>query len=605
MGAKTCAVCGALVGEGGSCPECLLMIGLEDGGASVESFGSIAEMRNRIPGFEIEAELGRGGMGVVYRAKQLRLDRTVAIKILSREALRIPGFTERFRREAKTMAGLAHPNIVTVYDFGEVDGLFYLVMEFVDGANLRQILRAGQVSEGLAEVIVLQVCEALHYAHGEGVVHRDIKPENIFLDQKGRAKLGDFGLARMVGDEAQSRQLTESRHVMGTPHYMAPEQVNAPKSVDQRADIYAVGVLLYELLTGELPVGRFLPPSHAGRCDPRLDAVVLRALEHRPENRYQRVTEVAQELSRVMKGHDARNAAASTSSVRPVRRPIFGRVAVTVEHFVRDSQGVLAVLGLLSCLLPWTNLNVDSSPAVASAGGLVAALGFGLPLFVGRRSKKRSPGDPVPVFALPSGAIALTGVLIAANHPWDRPGSLMVVAAFLAILILVAGIVHAVVWTARWSREEGHLAPRALHDLARVVVLVVALLVSFGALPWAPWVKVRNTIGPPDRQVVNIQSLHGFEHPPAWVAVSVLLILSLWISVTFGLRIRPVDGALCLIAGFIAFNAGMAQPGYAMQLGSGLSLVAGSAIGLLGLLMLVASLLPEAPAPPVATVSED
>ena len=256
------------------------------------------EIAKLFPQLEILETLGRGGMGAVYKARQSRLNRIVALKLLAADKKGDAQFAERFQREAQTLARLHHPNIIAVYDFGEVEGNFYLLMEFVDGLTLRQLLQARKLSPEEALVIVPKICEALHYAHQQGVVHRDIKPENILLDQQGRIKIADFGLARISGQKADFR-LTGARDVMGTPHYMAPEQVEKPQEVDHRADIYSLGVVFYEMLTGELPLGKFDPPSHKAQIDVRLDEVVLRSLAKNPERRYQHVSEVKSELETI------------------------------------------------------------------------------------------------------------------------------------------------------------------------------------------------------------------------------------------------------------------------------------------------------------------
>ncbi|HMP77870.1 MAG TPA: serine/threonine-protein kinase [Pirellulaceae bacterium] len=237
--------------------------------------------------------IGQGGMGAVYKANQPNLDRAVAIKILSPRFAMDPSFAERFSREARTLARLTHQNIINVYDFGQQGDLYYLVMEYVDGVNLREAMRAGAMTPAQALAIVPQVCEALQYAHDEGIIHRDIKPENILIDRKGRVKIADFGLAKMVeAGVDQAWTLTGSRQVLGTLNYMAPEQIEQPSKVDHRADIYSLGVVLYELLTGELPLGRFPLPSERGKSPADLDHVVLRTLEKEPDRRYQRASEV-------------------------------------------------------------------------------------------------------------------------------------------------------------------------------------------------------------------------------------------------------------------------------------------------------------------------
>ena len=201
------------------------------------------------------------------------------------------GFVERFNREARTLARLDHPHIVRVYDFGHRDGVLYLVMELVDGVSLRHAITHGGIKPQEALSMVPRICDALQYAHDHGVVHRDIKPENILLDRTGNVKVADFGLAKVDGASSGAR-LTQTRQVMGTPHYMAPEQIETPTDVDHRADIYALGVVFYEMLTGELPVGRFPPPSQKVDVDVRLDEVVLRTLEKEPRLRYQQASEL-------------------------------------------------------------------------------------------------------------------------------------------------------------------------------------------------------------------------------------------------------------------------------------------------------------------------
>jgi serine/threonine protein kinase len=249
-------------------------------------------MASLFPQLAILELIGQGGMGAVYKARQTKLDRLVAVKILPAEWGQDPAFAERFAREARALARLSHSHIVGVHDFGEAGGLFYLVMEFVDGANLRQVLRGGRLQPQQALAIIPQVCEALQYAHEQGVVHRDIKPENILLDRRGQVKIADFGLAKLMRPSAAEFTLTGSRQVMGTLDYMAPEQRTAPQEVDQRADIYSLGVVFYEMLTGALPLGRFAPPSDKAGVDARLDEVVFRALEREPGRRYQHISEV-------------------------------------------------------------------------------------------------------------------------------------------------------------------------------------------------------------------------------------------------------------------------------------------------------------------------
>jgi len=310
---QTCPRCAAPLDPGavtgGLCPQCLLRESLGLSGSVVlgeaeahplRPAPALEELAPHFPELELESLIARGGMGAVYRAQQKNLGRTVALKVLDPEIAARPGFAERFAREARALAQLAHPNIVTIHEHGQRGTWCFLLMEFVDGASLRQMIRARGAASREALAIVAQVCDALQYAHDQGVVHRDIKPENILVDRRGRVKILDFGLAKLVGRETPA--LTRSSQVMGTPHYMAPEQWEKPLEVDHRADIYSLGVVFYELLTGELPVGRFAPPSSRVQLDVRLDGVVLRTLEREPELRYQQASEVKTDVERIQGG---------------------------------------------------------------------------------------------------------------------------------------------------------------------------------------------------------------------------------------------------------------------------------------------------------------
>jgi hypothetical protein len=305
----------------GLCPECLFRQALAGPGtgpyreeasrspAPVFVPPTPAELAPHFPQLKILRLVGQGGMGAVYLARQPELDRLLAVKILPPEVARDPGFTERFLREARSLARLNHPNIVTIFDFGTTNGLYYFTMEYVDGKNVRELLAAGELAPPLALQIITQVCEALQYAHDEGFVHRDIKPENILLDKKGRVKIADFGLARLIGLTPAYLTLTGSREVMGTLYYIAPEQIKRAHEVDHRADLYSLGVVFYEMLTGELPVGRFAPPSQSGGVDGRIDAIVLRALAREPEQRYQDASQIKREVEAVQAGEPVAPAA--------------------------------------------------------------------------------------------------------------------------------------------------------------------------------------------------------------------------------------------------------------------------------------------------------
>ncbi|HYF34897.1 MAG TPA: serine/threonine-protein kinase, partial [Prosthecobacter sp.] len=301
---STCPQCGVALPENapqGLCPSCLLGLAAMQTDADTlpvdvrSDLPFLAEVAAAFPDLEVLDVIGQGGMSVVYRARQPRLDRVVALKILPKSLAATPGFPDRFTREGRVLARLKHPNIVTVHDFGESGGFFYLIMEHVDGVNLRQAMRAGRFTPEQALRVVPAMCEALQYAHGEGVLHRDIKPENILLDSKGRVKIADFGIAKIVSDKGGA-MLTQSGAKLGTAPYMAPEQIEQPASVDHRADIYSLGVVFYEMLTGELPLGRFAAPSEKSQVGSSVDEIVFRALEKERERRQQSAGEMKTQI---------------------------------------------------------------------------------------------------------------------------------------------------------------------------------------------------------------------------------------------------------------------------------------------------------------------
>jgi serine/threonine protein kinase len=307
------------------------------------------EIAAAFPELEVLEIIGQGGMGVVFKARQPRLDRLVALKILPPALAVQPGFSERFTREARVLAKLAHPHIVTVYDFGESAGFFYLIMEFVNGVNLRAAMQSGVTPEQ-ALLLVPPICQALQFAHDHGVLHRDIKPENILLDTNGSPKLADFGIAKLAGEEAMKSGLTATGATLGTAAYMAPEQIERPAAVDHRADIYSLGVVLYEMLTGELPLGRFSAPSEKAAVDRGVDEVVLRALEKERERRQQSATEMKSEVEGA-RAHTAtpsprRVASSYTSTPEPVRDPWPRRIFILIMVIV-VLPVVLIAIGLI------------------------------------------------------------------------------------------------------------------------------------------------------------------------------------------------------------------------------------------------------------------
>ena len=317
---STCPRCGAEVDgvvANGICPTCLLrQAALGTAADSIPTTPwtppSVEEVASEFEQLEIMELIGHGGMGAVYKARQKSLGRLVALKILAPQHADNPDFADRFSREGKILAEVNHPNIVTVHDFGRAGDFYFLLMEYVDGVNLRQAMTAGRLTPQQALTIVPPICEALQFAHDRGIVHRDIKPENLLLDKEGRIKIADFGIARMLRTDAEDEpspasdgsstpdtsaavatagdELTRDA-VLGTPRYMAPEQRDHPAEVYHRADIYSLGVVLYEMLTGELPGATLLPPSRRVEIDVRLDEIVMRALDQNPDLRYLTATE--------------------------------------------------------------------------------------------------------------------------------------------------------------------------------------------------------------------------------------------------------------------------------------------------------------------------
>ena len=205
--------------------------------------------------YKITDKLGEGGMAVVYKGYQQSLNRNVAIKVLRQELAKDEEFVARFRREALAVADLDHPNILHVYDAGFVEGMYYMVMAYVDGGSLRDLMGHGPLEPDYALSIAAQMADALHHAHQRGIVHRDVKPNNILLTRDGRPLLGDFGIAKALHE---STGLTRTGMSIGTPEYMAPEQIQGQK-VDGRTDIYALGIVLYEMLAGWAPFSSSTP----------------------------------------------------------------------------------------------------------------------------------------------------------------------------------------------------------------------------------------------------------------------------------------------------------------------------------------------------------
>ncbi len=315
-----------------------------------------------IEGHRVEEVIGRGGMGTVYRTTQVSLGRRAALKVLPADLAQDRHFVQRFHREAEVLSRLSHPNIVTVFDRGDVDGRPFLLMEYVEGPSLRELLRRGPLRPDVALRHVSAVLSALQHAHGKGVIHRDIKPENVLLAEGEIVKVADFGLSRLLGP-AETTRLTRTHFAMGTYEYMSPEQREHAKEADERSDLYATGVILYEMLTGELPIGRFdLPSRHRpSECDRRVDAIIEKSLEKDPERRYQRASEMADAVSGLLEG----------PAGAPQPLPLPARAAARIENHIDNVATIDYVLGTLSHLVGFAVL----------FGAIRMRVAFGLPFF--------------------------------------------------------------------------------------------------------------------------------------------------------------------------------------------------------------------------------
>ncbi|MCB1094254.1 MAG: serine/threonine protein kinase [Verrucomicrobiae bacterium] len=306
----------------------------------------VEELQGRLPGYDVVRMLGRGGMGAVYEARHLRLNRRVAIKVLPAEMSEEPGMATRFRREAETMAQLRAPSVVQVHDCGETDaGHLYYVMEFVEGEDLAARLArspAPTVEESL--VILNTVCQSLTLLHTHGIVHRDVKPANVLLASSGQVKLADFGLAASVEREMLAPALTRPGSSLGTLEYAAPEQLARSARPGPATDIYSLGVITYEMLTGELPRGVFDPPSVRNPAlEPAFDGVVLRALQSDPARRFASAEEFREALAQAA---DRRRQ--QSLREREMRRRLARRARAAAV------LGSLALLALGAAMFAWS-----------------------------------------------------------------------------------------------------------------------------------------------------------------------------------------------------------------------------------------------------------
>jgi serine/threonine-protein kinase len=382
----------------------------------------------------IHGELGRGGMATVYRAHDPSFDREVAIKVLPREFLHDPQFRSRFEREAKTVASLEHASIVPVYDFGEYEGQPYLVMRLMEGGTLADRLEKGPLSLGEAVRVLKQIGHALDAAHEKGVIHRDLKPGNILFDQYNDAYLTDFGIARMQESQAT---LTGSR-IIGTPAYISPEQVDARKDIDGRADIYALGVLLYQMLTGELPFHAETPTKllmmHLMEPVPNLkeryphlpeglEGVIFRAMAKDRDQRYPNAQEMVADLEAIAQGRPLPSEAATIdrmATVAPRRRAFPVQWVLVGGAVVLLAGGVFFGKSLLGGLLPGSPqplatetqqpaATATSIPATNTEAPVVVAQPSETPMLTFTPTETPLPTDTPTITPSPIPAIAVIG----------------------------------------------------------------------------------------------------------------------------------------------------------------------------------------------------
>jgi serine/threonine protein kinase len=501
----TCPKCAAAIPEeapAGLCPKCALE-GVATAAKTMSSGRKsappgIAEIAPHFPELEILELIGAGGMGAVYKARQPQLDRFVALKILSHDLAVDPTFVERFNREARVLARLSHPNIVGIHDFGTAGPYCFLTMELVDGVNLRQAMQAGRFTPTEALAMVQHLCSALAYAHTEGILHRDIKPENILIDSKGRVKIADFGIAKLVGEDREHDfTLTLQGAVLGSPHYMAPEQIETPGDVDQRADIYSLGVVLYEMLTGGLPLGRFALPSEKAAMDARIDHIVMRTLEKEREARYQSAGEVSTEVEALGKipapSKPAHSNAVAESARFSGRSAILSGISIPLAIMVFVAMTVRG---------PGSSGPVDQVDTSISFGAILAgliALGTLCSAVMGfilgaramaeiRRSGGVKAGLGSAIFAITAWPILFLFSLATVVIRMGMSGNRSLVVPYAVIYAAVLALVFAASWILirglyRWARGiEGKDGTRSHPGLVRPIMMVMLLAIGLPIL---------------------------------------------------------------------------------------------------------------------------
>jgi len=326
------------------------------------------ELQAFLPNYSVEEFIAKGGMGAVYLGRQLSLDRPVAIKILPREFGDDESYLESFKSEAKALAKLNHTNLVGIYDFGETEGLFYIIMEYVPGRSLFYTAHGQSVDEKEAAMLIAEICHGLAHAHENGVLHRDIKPANILIDDEANPKIVDFGLAKPMDDNEHKGV------IFGTLGYTAPEVVRNPNDVDQRSDIFSVGVMLYELLTGALPPEPFVTASQVNGTNPKFDKIITKAINPLATLRYESVAEMAKDLDDLLANFDA--AAQPTGQmILATAAKIGAPVRAGIVPGATATPAVSAVAGARSGAAP--ALGGGMRPPVvkqSSGGGMIAVL---------------------------------------------------------------------------------------------------------------------------------------------------------------------------------------------------------------------------------------
>ena len=301
---------------------------------------TIEDLQDKFPQYEVESFIAQGGMGAVFLARQRSLDRPVAIKILPKEFGNDEDYRISFETEAKAMAKLNHNNLVGIYDFGDIDGMLYIIMEYIPGRSLFDTAHGQAVDEKEAASLIIDMCHGLDHAHKSGMLHRDIKPANVLIDDDARPKIVDFGLARPVG-ETQTDGV-----VFGTPGYTAPEVISNPYSVDQRSDIFSIGVMLYELLTGSLPATPIVPASRQNSTDARFDAIITKAIHPNPAMRYKTAGDMARALEDLIANYDKASPRAAVAQLAGT--PAGLRPASSARPVVAKSNSNVGMLvGLL------------------------------------------------------------------------------------------------------------------------------------------------------------------------------------------------------------------------------------------------------------------